>query len=130
MTELITTLSMLAALVGVLGNIPQLITMLRTRSSSGQSIAGWMLGVSANLALGFVNAVGYHADLLAIGNALSLSSCLAAIVLVRQFRSPAQEPPAVAAAVTEMHTQEFVVLRDAVLAEHHRRTGELQLAAA
>ena len=29
-----------------------------------------------------------------------------------------------------MHTGEFAALRDAVIAEHQRRTGDLQLAAA
>jgi hypothetical protein len=32
--------------------------------------------------------------------------------------------------VTDMHTGEFAALRDAVVAEHHRRTGALQLATA
>jgi hypothetical protein len=31
--------------------------------------------------------------------------------------------------VTDMHTGEFVALRDAVIAEHQRRSGELRLAA-
>jgi hypothetical protein len=32
--------------------------------------------------------------------------------------------------VTDLRTQEFEVLRDAVLVEHHRRTGERELALA
>ena len=46
-------------------------------------------------------------------------------------RYPADtEPAAVDALVTGMHTGEFVALRDAVLAEHERRSDRLALVAA
>lgn len=48
--------------------------------------------------------------------------------LVRRFRRGVTEPAA--EAVTDLHTQEFEILRDAVLIEHHRRTGERELALA
>lgn len=135
MNALITTISMFAAIIGVTGNIPQLVTMFRKRSSAGQSIVGWSLSFTANFGLAFVNGLGYHAMLLAIGNVLSFTTCLIAVGLVWLYRRPAPASPSAprpqaAHAVTEMHTQEFVVLRDAVLAEHHRRTGEQQLALA
>jgi hypothetical protein len=63
---------------------------------------------------------------------VNLIGCLLAVHLVRRYRDP--EPtgailPAVDPdVVADMHTQEFVVLREAVLAEHHRRTGEPVLA--
>lgn len=160
MNPLITTISMLAVVVSVTGNIPQLVTMLRKRSSSGQSILGWGLGFTANFALVFVNGIGYHAPLLAAGNVLSATACVTAMCLVRLYRGkpavpaatapeapavdadrpaeasvasapvPVAPPPAFAHAVTDMRTQEFVLLRDLVVAEHHRRTGERQLAVA
>jgi hypothetical protein len=131
MNEIITSISMLAVLIGVTGIVPQLFTMLRNRSSMGQSKLGWSLGFTANLALAFVNAFGNHAPVLAIGNVLSFSGCITAICLVSRY--PADSEPAAVdtdALVTDMHTGEFVALRDAVLAEHRRRGGKLALAAA
>jgi hypothetical protein len=125
---LIATISMLAAVIGIAGIAPQLITMLRARSSAGQSTVGWSLGSATNASLAFVNLLGYHAAVLGCGNLLSLSGCLTAVYLVRRFRRARVEPePAV---VTHLRTQEFEVLRDAVLIEHHRRTGERALALA
>src|ERR1700759_4394790 len=131
MKEVITSISMLAVLIGVTGIVPQLITMLRNRSSAGQSKLGWSLAFTANFALAFVNAFGNHAPVLAAGNVLSSSGALTALFLVWHF--PAEHEPAGAPVdelVTDMHTSEFVALRDAVIAEHHRRTGDVQLVAA
>lgn len=131
MPTLITLISTVAVVVGIVGIVPQLITMLRTRSAGGQSPLGWALGAGADLALAFVNALGYHAIVLAAGNLLGLVGCLLAVWLVRRYRDV---EPAIASGpvgpgvVAEMHTQEFVVLREAVLAEHQRRTGEPVLA--
>lgn len=128
MTTLIATISMLAALIGIAGIVPQLITMLRARSSAGQSTVGWSFGIFTNASLAFVNLLGYHALVLASGNLASLSGCLTAVYLVRRFRRAAAEPAV--DTVTDLRTQEFEVLRDAVLIEHHRRTGERELALA
>ena len=119
---------MLAALIGIAGIVPQLITMLRARSSAGQSTVGWSFGIATNLSLAFVNVLGYHALVLGSGNLASLSGCLTAVYLVRRFRRRATEPAA--EAVIDLRTQEFETLRDAVLIEHHRRTGERELALA
>ena len=124
---LIATISMLAAVVGIAGIAPQLITMLRARSSAGQSTVGWSFGIATNAALAFVNLLGYHVVVLGLGNLLSLSGCLTAVYLVRRFR-PLGEPDG--GVVSDLRTQEFEVLRDAVLIEHHRRTGERALALA
>ena len=134
MNEVITSISMLAVLIGVTGIVPQLVTMLRNRSSIGQSKLGWSLAFTANFALAFVNAFGNHAPVLAIGNVLSFSGALTAMFLVSRFpaepgRGRGRGRP-VDALVTDMHTGEFAALRDAVIAEHHRRTGDLQLVAA
>jgi hypothetical protein len=129
----ITTISMLAVVINVTCNVPQLVAMLRTRTSSGQSSLGWGLALAANSALAFVNWFGYHSPVLTVGNVLSLSACLTAIGLVRFYRhAPADESPVapLAATVTDMRTQEFVVLHDVVLAEHARRTGEPEFATA
>lgn len=131
MTTLITTISMLAALIGIAGIVPQLITMLRARSSAGQSTVGWSFGICTNASLAFVNAVGYHHLVLGSGNLASLTGCLTAVYLVRRYRRPsAPAAEAAGGTVTDLRTQEFEVLRDAVLVEHHRRTGERELALA
>ena len=118
MTTLIATISMLAALIGIAG----IITMLRARSSAGQSTVGWSLGIATNASLTFVNLLGYHALVLSAGNLASLSGCLTAVYLVRRFRPQAESEVPADADVTD--------LRDAVLIEHHRRTGERELALA
>ena len=125
MTTLIATISMLAALIGIAGIVPQLITMFRARSSAGQSTVGWTLGMTTNSALAFVNVLGYHALVLGSGNVASFLGCLTAVYLVRRFRSPAEPSQD---AVGDLRTHEFAVLREAVLVEHHRRTGERELA--
>jgi hypothetical protein len=127
MTTLIATISMLAAVIGIAGIVPQLITMLRARSSAGQSTVGWSFGIATNTSLAFVNLLGYHALVLGSGNLASLTGCLTAVYLVRRFRRHAESS---GDAVTDLQTQEFEVLRDAVLIEHHRRTGERELALA
>jgi uncharacterized membrane protein YccC len=127
MTTLIATISMLAALIGIAGIVPQLITMLRARSSAGQSTVGWSFGIATNVSLAFVNLLGYHALVLGSGNLASLSGCLTAVYLVRRFRRREEQA---ADTVTDLRTQEFEILRDAVLIEHHRRTGERELALA
>jgi uncharacterized membrane protein YccC len=128
MTTLIATISMLSAVIGIAGIVPQIMTMLRARSSAGQSTVGWSFGIFTNASLAFVNLLGYHALVLGSGNLASLSGCLTAVYLVRHFRRRDAEPAA--EAVTDLRTQEFETLRDAVLIEHHRRTGERELALA
>jgi uncharacterized membrane protein YccC len=128
MTTLIATISMLSAVIGIAGIVPQIMTMLRARSSAGQSTVGWSFGIFTNASLAFVNLLGYHALVLGSGNLASLSGCLTAVYLVRHFRRRDAEPAV--EAVTDLRTQEFETLRDAVLIEHHRRTGERELALA
>jgi hypothetical protein len=128
MNTLITTISMLAVVVGITGIVPQLVTMLKTRSAAGQSPLGWSLALTANLGLAFVNGFGYQAPVLAAGNVLSLTGCLTAVWLACRFRHDDVERP-VTDAVSDMRTQELVALREAVLAEQHRRTAELRAAA-
>src|ERR1700733_9430361 len=96
MNEVITSISMLAVLIGVTGIVPQLVTMLRNRSSTGQSKLGWSLAFTANFALAFVNALGNHAPVLAVGTVLSFSGALTAVFLVSRFPAePEPEPAAV-----------------------------------
>lgn len=128
----IVTLSVVASGVNISGIIPQLRTMLAARSSRGQSPLGWTLAATCSGSLLFVNAVGYHAFVLAGGNFMSLSGCLTAAALARHFRSRGgvaadalealHEAPG--EVIGELPTGELEALTETVLEEHHRRTGE------
>jgi hypothetical protein len=58
MRTLIGTISTGAALVGIAAIVPQLLTMLTTRSSAGQSTIGWSLAIVTNSVLALVNLLG------------------------------------------------------------------------
>jgi hypothetical protein len=128
----IVTLSVVASGVNISGIIPQLRTMLTARSSRGQSPLGWTLAATCSGSLLFVNAVGYHAFVLAGGNFMSLSGCLTAATLARRFRHEGPVPAealealqdAPAEVISELPTVELEALTESVLEEHHRRTGE------
>jgi uncharacterized protein with PQ loop repeat len=124
MNPVITTISMVAATVGIIAIVPQLAAMLRARSSAGQSPLGWSMGIATNGALAYVNLLGYHATVLGGGNLISLSGCLTALALVVRFRGPVEDAPGEETPVADLPTTEFAVLRDEVLDEHRRRTGE------
>jgi hypothetical protein len=127
----IVVLSIVAAAVNIAGIIPQLRTMLRARSASGQSPLGWTLAATCSGSLLYVNVVGYHAFVLAAGNFLSLSGCMAAALLARYFRTrggiAAEALQAVHDApedlVSELPAPDLQALAGTVLEEHHRRTG-------
>jgi len=130
--HVIVVLSILAAGVNITGIIPQLLTMLRARSSKGQSPLGWTLAATCSASLLFVNAVGYHAPVLATRNFVSLSGCLTAALVARHFRNRScvaaealqvlQDAPE--ALISELPAPELHALTESVLEEHHRRTGE------
>jgi hypothetical protein len=125
-------LSILAAAANIVGIVPQLRAMLTVRSSRGQSPVGWMLAATCSGSLLFVNEVGYHATVLAIGNFLSFSGCAAAAMLARYFRDRGGAPAdalevlqdAPEELVSELPATDLHVLTEAVLEEHHRRTGD------
>jgi hypothetical protein len=125
-------LSVLAGAVNITGIVPQLLTMLRARSSKGQSSVGWLLAATCSGSLLFVNSVGYHAFLLAGGNFLSMSGCLTASGLARYFRGNAGDPGEALEALTEapqeviaeLQSPELHALTETVIEEECRRTGE------
>ena len=91
--------SSIAMAVGLAAALPQIIRMLRARSANGQSIVGWGMGLVANLAMAYVNFLGFHATFLAGSNMLSASLCVAAMALIARFGKPDAE--AELAALTE-----------------------------
>ncbi len=128
----IVMLSILAAAVNITGIVPQLLTMLRQRSSKGQSPVGWSLSASCSLSLLFVNLVGYHAPVLAMGNLLSATGCLTAVTLARRYRTDqtvsAEALQALQDApedvLAELPESGLCALAEVVIGEQHRRTGE------
>lgn len=129
---LIQILSSFAVIAGLFGVIPQIVSMLSSGSSKGQSAAGWSVGVSVNAVMGYVNLVGLHAGLLAAGNAVAGTLCAFALLCVLRLAEPdgaVEEVPEVdgdpvvgGAVLYELPTEEFHVVRAHVAREHARRS--------
>lgn len=130
---LIQILSSFAVIAGLFGVIPQIISMLVKGSSKGQSAAGWSVGISVNVVMGYVNLVGLHATLLAAGNAVAGALCAFALLCVLRLADDgADDVPAVdgdpvvgGAVLYELPTAEFHVVRAHVMREHARRASAL-----
>ncbi|MBJ7331654.1 MAG: hypothetical protein JHC95_17295 [Solirubrobacteraceae bacterium] len=127
---LISLLSTAAVIAGLFGVIPQIISMLHSGSSAGQSAAGWTVGISVNAIMGYVNLVGLHATTLALGNAVAGALCGFALLCVVRLADGGDEEPVVhpegepvigGASLLEMPTTEFQVVRAHVQREHARR---------
>lgn len=126
---LIQILSTFAVIAGLFGVIPQIVSMLVTGSSKGQSAAGWSVGVSVNVLMGYVNLVGLHATLLAAGNAVAGALCAFALLCVVRLADDGQdevpevegEPVVGGANLYELPTEEFHVVRAHVLRAHAQR---------
>jgi hypothetical protein len=90
------------------------------------------LAATCSGSLLFVNAVGYHAFLLAGGNFLSMSGCLTASSLARYFRGNAGDSGEALEALTEapqevvaeLRSHDLHALTETVIEEERRRTGE------
>ncbi len=122
--SLISALSILAAVLGLSGAVPQIARMLRAGSAAGQSIAGWLMGAVCNACMIYVNFFGYHAPLLAAGNFATFALCAAAVSVIawlhRRGRGRAQAP-APAEDLVALPTQEFQILAEAVRTAERRR---------
>jgi hypothetical protein len=111
----VTVLSTCAMALGLGGIVPQLVRMVRSRSAAGQAPLGWGMGMAAHLSMAYVNAFAFKAVLLSASNVVAGTLCAIAIVLIGVLgRRP--RPAAPAFAVDDLATQEFVALREAVLA--------------
>lgn len=126
---LISIASTLAIVLGFAGTVPHIRTMVRTRSSDGQSPTGWLIGIAVNVITGYVNLAGLGAVLLGIGNVVAGTFAALALACVIRYRQPAAALPAVAiaadapalATVHELPTGEFTVIKQLVDEEHARR---------
>ena len=133
----ISLISAIAVVVSIGGILPQIVAMLQARSSAGQSALGWCLGVLVNGLLGYVNLLGSHATVLAVGNAVGFLLSATALVLVIRYRLDAPLPgvgaldPGIAvsalldtsrAPLVELQTEELEALQGAV--SHARASRE------
>ncbi len=83
----ISLISSIAMAVGLAASLPQILRMLRTRSSGGQSVLGWGMGLITNLSMAYVNLFGFGAKALMISNLVSGLLCVTAMLLIVRFAS-------------------------------------------
>jgi hypothetical protein len=129
-TTLVSTFAMLLGLGAI---VPQIVRMIRARSAAGQSPMGWSMGLGAHLSMAYVNATAFHAVVLTASNVMAGSLCALslALILTMARRAPAAtEPPETAQQLADLATQEFVLLRDAVMAADAARRPRGALARA
>jgi hypothetical protein len=128
---LISIASTFAIVLGFAGTVPHIRTMVRSRSSDGQSPTGWLIGIAVNVMTGYVNLAGLGAVLLGIGNVVAGTFAAVALACVVRYRRPsgaqvAFAPAGVGAApplatVHELPTGEFHAIKTLVDEEHARR---------
>ncbi|HST43555.1 MAG TPA: hypothetical protein VLK58_28775 [Conexibacter sp.] len=152
---LISIASSFAIVLGFAGTLPHIRTMVRNRSSNGQSPTGWLIGIAVNVMTGYVNLAGLGAVMLGVGNVIAGTFAAIALACVVRYARPADASaaPALAAVpdsrplavVHELPTGEFHAIKLLIDEEHARResyrdapaaapvfadTRELELAAA
>jgi hypothetical protein len=81
----ISVISTIAMAVGLAASLPQIVRMLATRSSAGQSVLGWGMGLVTNLSMAYVNLFGFGAKALMISNVFSALLCVTAMLLIVRF---------------------------------------------
>lgn len=118
--------SSIAIVLGFAGTLPHIRTMVKNRSSNGQSPAGWMIGITVNGLTGYVNLAGAGSALLGIGNVLAGTFSVLALYCVVRFSGGAPAGAATAdprpvAAIHELPTGEFHAIKLLVDEEHARR---------
>lgn len=128
---LISIASSFAIVLGFAGTLPHIRTMVKSRSSNGQSPLGWMIGITVNVLTGYVNLAGLGALMLGVGNVLAGTFSAIALACVVRFRGgPAAEAGQVAvatadpqpvAAFHELPTGEFHAIKLMIDEEHARR---------
>jgi hypothetical protein len=116
--SLTTLVSSFAMLLGLGAIVPQIVRMIRARSAAGQSPMGWSMGLGAHLSMAYVNATAFQAVVLTTSNLMAASLCALslALILTMARRAPAAAEPPATSELADLATQEFVLLRDAVMA--------------
>ncbi|MDO8185733.1 hypothetical protein Q5424_17845 [Conexibacter sp. JD483] len=131
---LISIASSFAIVLGFAGTLPHIRTMVRSRSSNGQSPTGWLIGILVNVMTGYVNLAGLGAVMLGVGNVIAGSFAAVALFCVIRYRSGEPVMPAAAeaaaaadadvrplATVHELPTGEFTAIKTLIDEEHARR---------
>ncbi|MDO9355885.1 MAG: hypothetical protein Q7T55_19460 [Solirubrobacteraceae bacterium] len=86
----ISVISSIAMAVGLAAALPQIVQMVSTRSSGGQSVLGWGMGLVTNLSMAYVNLFGFGAKALMISNVFSALLCVTAMLLIVRFGAGAR----------------------------------------
>lgn len=129
---LISIASSFAIVLGFAGTLPHIRTMVRNRSSNGQSPTGWLIGIAVNVMTGYVNLAGLGAVMLGVGNVIAGTFAAIALACVVRYARPADEAAAAVAAapvadarplavVHELPTGEFHAIKLLIDEEHARR---------
>ncbi len=127
--SLISIASSIAIVLGFAGTLPHIRTMVRSKSSNGQSPAGWMIGIVVNVMTGYVNLAGLGAVMLGVGNVLAGTFSSIALFCVVRYARPDEAagvaetaaPARRLATVHELPTGEFHAIKLMVDEEHARR---------
>lgn len=124
--SLISIASSIAIVLGFAGTLPHIRTMVRSRSSNGQSPTGWLIGIVVNVMTGYVNLAGLGALMLGVGNVLAGTFAAIALGCVVRYARPAEDAVAAAparhlATVHELPTGEFHAIKLMIDEEHARR---------
>ena len=125
MSAIVTILSTVASITGVVAVFPQLWIMHKHKNSSSQSNTGWQLSAATNLSLLLVNLTAYKAYLLASGNLISLLGSLLALWLIKIHR---KNPPPADRPYVELQTNELHDLHYTVVREYANRSKPLPVA--
>lgn len=141
---LISIASSFAIVLGFAGTLPHIRTMVRSRSSNGQSPTGWLIGIAVNVMTGYVNLAGLGAVMLGVGNVLAGTFAAIALFCVVHYARAAESAAGVGAGagagaagaapafaeaaetrplsiVHELPTGEFHAIKLLVDEEHERR---------
>jgi hypothetical protein len=126
--SLISIASSFAIVLGFAGTLPHIRTMVRAKSSNGQSPTGWLIGIAVNVMTGYVNLAGLGAVMLGVGNVVAGTFAAIALACVVRYRRPAEAaafaPPVAPrplATVHELPTGEFHAIKLLIDEEHARR---------
>ena len=123
--SVITLISTAAMLLGLGGIVPQIVRMARARSAAGQSALGWIMCMGAQLSMAYLNGLVFGSPVLTTSNLIAATLCAIALALIATMGGRASAAAAPESTdLLNLATQEFVVLRDAVLAaDAVRRPG-------
>jgi len=110
-------ISCIAVILGFFSAIPHIVAMFRHHNAAGQSTSGWVMGMTMNSMMSYVNLIGFHITTLGLGNLISAGLCATAVWCTMKFP---KEHPKPEHNILEMPTQEFEVLKGLIVERDQR----------